>query len=102
ERSQTSPMSNTAATRIDAKGQKMAYSYDSYGRPTQIRHYPNGTTEDTTQQVNLYYDSYSGAGPNIVGRLAAATNGHVREVYGYTPAGELSSKVSSILRLGPL
>jgi len=90
---------NTVATRIDAKGQKMAYSDDSYGRPTQIRHYPNGTTEDTTQQVNLYYDSYSGAGPNIVGRLAA-TNGHVREVYGYTPAGELSSKAMSVNGVG--
>src|SRR5581483_10486239 len=74
----------------------MAYTYDSYGRMTKIRHYPNGTTEDTAQQVNLYYDSYSGAGPNIAGRLAASSNGQVTEVYGYTPAGLTSMKKTSI------
>ena len=53
------------ATRLDAKGQKTAYSYDTYGRLAQIRHYPDGTNEDTAQQVNLYYDNnYAGSGPN--------------------------------------
>ncbi|MBZ5570212.1 MAG: hypothetical protein LAN64_20525, partial [Acidobacteriia bacterium] len=81
------------ATRLDAKGQKTAYSYDTYGRLTQIRHYPNGTNEDTAQQVNLYYDNnYAGSGPNTWGRLAAAANGHVTEIYGYTSAGLLTSK----------
>jgi RHS repeat-associated protein len=83
---------NTVATRVDAKGQKMAYNYDSYGRLTQIQHYPDGTHEDTTQQVNLYYDSYTGAGANTLGRLAAASNGQVKELYGYTVAGLLTSK----------
>ncbi|MFN7995973.1 MAG: hypothetical protein U0Q18_20345 [Bryobacteraceae bacterium] len=63
---------------------------------TKIRHYPDGTNEDTAQQVNLYYDSYSGAGPNIAGRLAASSNGQVAELYGYTPAGLMTMKKTSI------
>ena len=81
---------NTVSTRIDAKGQKTAYSYDISGRPTQIRHYPDGTHEDASQQVNLYYESYFGWGINTQGRLAAATNANVVEEYSYTPAGLIS------------
>jgi YD repeat-containing protein len=81
------------ATRVDNKGQKTTYGYDGYGRLTQIRHYPDGTNEDIAQEVNLFYDNtYTGSGPNTWGRLAAATNSHVKEVYGYTAAGLLTSK----------
>ena len=64
------------ATRVDAKGQKVAYSYDSYGRLTEVQRYPtqNGA-EDTCQQEDYYYDSNPFDGGTysnyVTGRLAA-------------------------------
>ena len=34
--------------RIDAKGQQRQYTYDAYGRVTQVRHYLSATAELTT------------------------------------------------------
>jgi len=62
------------ASRIDAKGQKVVYTYDSYARLTEVQRYPNGSTEDTCQQEDYYYDSNpfdSNYSQNIAGRLAA-------------------------------
>jgi YD repeat-containing protein len=65
------------ATKIDAKGQKVAYTYDSYGRQTQVqRYYPSGGSlvEDATQRTTYYYEtnpfdaSYS---QHAQGRVAA-------------------------------
>ncbi len=47
----------TVATKIDAKGQKVSYGYDSLQRPTGITVYPNGVTADPCQGVTTYYDA---------------------------------------------
>ena len=39
----------TLAYKVDAKSQKIAYSYDSYKRVTQVSKYPNGVNEDVCQ-----------------------------------------------------
>jgi len=71
--SYTYDSSSRLATKIDAKGQKLVYSYDSYNRVTQVKRYYNTTTEDTQQRTTYYYDanpwdSYSNY---ALGRLAA-------------------------------
>ncbi|MFN8006848.1 MAG: hypothetical protein U0V70_07470 [Terriglobia bacterium] len=44
----------TLATMIDAKNQKLAYVYDSFGRVTQIQHYPvSSGAEETYKRVQL-------------------------------------------------
>ena len=64
------------ATKTDAKGQQTQYSYDSYARLTEVRHYISGT-EDLCQRVDFYYDSNpfdegeAAFSYNILGRLAA-------------------------------
>ena len=64
-------------TKTDAKGQQTQYSYDSYNRLTQVRHYPSGSSqpEDTCQQVNYFYDTdQSGSGfSNRTGRTAVGS-----------------------------
>jgi RHS repeat-associated protein len=105
---------NTLNYKIDAKGQKIAYSYDSYKRVTQISKYPNGTTEDLCQRVNYYYDTnpYISTYPYnqyTSGRLTAITyagsncqwfssqfgdtsgNNYI-EMYAYTQAGQVTNK----------
>ncbi len=66
--------SNKIATKTDAKGQQTQYTYDSYLRLTEVRHYISGS-EDTCQRVDFYYDSNPFDGgtysSNISGRLAA-------------------------------
>ncbi|HYL35376.1 MAG TPA: hypothetical protein VEV17_05650, partial [Bryobacteraceae bacterium] len=66
-------------TRTDAKSQKTQYTYDSYGRLSEVQHFYYGTPctcEDTAEQWHYYYDApidpnypavYTG------GRLAAVT-----------------------------
>src|SRR5690242_9846158 len=70
----------TVATKTDAKNQQVQYSYDTYKRVVQVRHYPSaGGAEDTTQQVNFSYDTnpYDGGtfSNYTAGRLAAVTYG---------------------------
>lgn len=46
------------AAKTDAKNQQVEYAYDSYGRVTQVRHYPvAGGAEDVCQQGNFTYDA---------------------------------------------
>jgi hypothetical protein len=47
------------ATKTDAKGQVIAYSYDSIARLIKVQKYPQGMSnaEDTCQQENYYYDT---------------------------------------------
>ncbi|MFN8008459.1 MAG: RHS repeat-associated core domain-containing protein [Terriglobia bacterium] len=67
----------TVATIIDAKNQKLAYVYDSFGRVTQIQHYPvSSGAEETYKRVNYYYDSSPCANftsQNVWGRVTAIT-----------------------------
>ncbi len=49
------------ATKTDAKGQQTQYSYETYGRLSEVRHYVGGV-EDACQRVNYYYDVDSGTG----------------------------------------
>jgi len=105
----------TLAYKIDAKGQKIAYTYDgTYKRVTQISKFPNGTTEDICQRVNYYYDGNPDTGgypfnQYTLGRLASlhyagancSTNGsygplnsgnNYIEMFGYTQAGQVMAK----------
>ena len=107
---------NKVATRTDAKGQKVAYSYDGYARLTKVQRYPtvNGA-EDTCQQENYSYDSnpFDGSySQNVVGRLAAVQymGGYVpgpygnpcdttfTEMYSYSGAGAVTGKRLRVTR----
>ncbi len=65
------------ATRTDAKGQGVAYSYDSYARLAEVQRYPSGISggEDTCQREVYYYDgtnpSSSSYPQYAAGRLSA-------------------------------
>jgi len=106
-------------TRTDAKQQQTKYSYDTYGRLTQVNHgtLVNGTfTADPYQWVSYYYDScqqvpaYCGSGQNLAGRLALAlfgvnTSPEVRSYccwftgayqYSYNQAGRVLAQASSL------
>ena len=67
---------NKVATKTDAKGQAVVYTYDSIARLIKVQRYPTGTSgaEDTCQQENYYYDSNpfnSNYSQYSLGRLAA-------------------------------
>ncbi len=91
---------STLATKTDAKGQQVQYSYDSYKRVNQIRRYPvTGGAEDPAQRTSFYYDSnpFDGGAYShyTAGRLAAVQYGYwngVYEWYSYTQAGSRTSK----------
>ena len=42
--------------RVDAKGQKTVYTYDVYGRLTEVQHFNSSGTEDPAQRVTYHYD----------------------------------------------
>ena len=45
-------------TRTDALGQQAQYTYDSYGRLSEVQYFkPKGGSEYTNQRVNYYYDN---------------------------------------------
>jgi len=94
----------TLASRTDAKGQQVQFSYDAYKRTTQVRKYISGT-EDTCQPEDYYYDSQtlaSGFTQNALGRLAAvqykggtcggSDDYPFQEIYSYTTAGAPTKK----------
>jgi len=67
---------NKVATRTDAKGQQVVYTYDSLARLIEVQRYPQGQShsEDTCQREDYSYDSnpyLSGFSQNAAGRLAA-------------------------------
>ena len=85
-------------SKIDAKGQKVLYSHDGYGRLAYIDRFPDGVMWDYCHSVALAYDSGQN-GSNAVGRLGGATTGlngycsnTVYEYFGYTPGGLMTSK----------
>jgi RHS repeat-associated protein len=66
---------NKVATKTDAKGQAIVYTYDTLARLTEVQKYPSGTgsAEDTCQRENYYYDTtyISGYSNYPSGRLTA-------------------------------
>ena len=86
----------TLATRTDPKGQVTTYSYDNYQRVTTVTHGPSATQTYSNQTYNYTYDS----GTNGWGQLTGVSFGPVvsgsnytyNETYGYTVAGDMSSK----------
>jgi YD repeat-containing protein len=102
----------TPATKTDAKGQKIAYTYDGYQRVIEIQRYPSpGTTEDLCQRTNFYYDtnpfngSYSqysmsrptaaqyGVPTNLLGAIGyCPTPYQFTEMYSYIRGGAVSRK----------
>jgi RHS repeat-associated protein len=102
---------NKVATRTDAKGQVVVYTYDLYARLTKVQRYPSGTNnlEDTCQQENYYYDSnpFDGAySQNVLGRLAAVqyVGGNcgttLTEMYSYSVPGAVTGKRLRVARSG--
>ena len=63
------------ATRTDAKGQEVVYTYDSYSRLSEVQRYPTSGTEDVCQREVYYYDGSSPSGSaypaNAAARLSA-------------------------------
>ena len=89
------------ATNTDAKGQQIQYSYDPYGRVTQIARgkLANGQfTEDTTQRTTLTYDGTNFSfSSNTAGRVSlvnyAGPHGlQFAEMYSYHVAGAVTAK----------
>jgi RHS repeat-associated protein len=94
-------------SKTDAKGQKVVYSYDGYGRVSYIDRYPDGVTLDYCQSVALTYDSNANS-TNGLGRLSQASTGNywaaylqdastcngqsVTETYRYTAGGQTTFK----------
>jgi YD repeat-containing protein len=64
--------------RTDAKGQQTQYSYDSYGRLIQTRHYTSSNPSSQTDQIDYQYDTNSiepSYSSNSWGRLTAVSWG---------------------------
>jgi YD repeat-containing protein len=93
--------SGRVLSKIDAKNQKVVYSYDGYGRVAYIDRYAHATDPypDPCQSVTLGYDTRT----NGTGRLAVAAWGWstdatycggygIQEYYDYTPGGLLTRK----------
>jgi YD repeat-containing protein len=103
----------TLATKVDAKNQKIAFTYDTYKRVTEIAKHPVSTgAEDACQHVTFKYDTnpYDGAySSNISGRLAAvrwggtgtcnaSQGGQWTEMYSYSSAGLPTKKRLDLTR----
>jgi RHS repeat-associated protein len=92
---------SSLATMTDAKGQQVAYTYDTLGRTIQIaRHNAPGYPDDPCQQDTITYDLGPG-GTNVHGQgrmtiyqsgASGCTNGMVKETLSYTPSGHVASK----------
>lgn len=91
----------TLATITDAKNQRKVYSYDAYGRLTQIARgnmVGDSFIELTTQRITLAYDGTNGGfSQNTLGRLSTIsyTGPHgmsINEYYSYHPAGAVTAK----------
>ena len=49
--------SHHVTSRTDAIGQKTVYTYDSYGRLSQVQYFDPSNNEYTNQRVTYYYDA---------------------------------------------
>ena len=80
------------ATKTDAKGQQVVYTYDTLARLTKVQRYPQGIPngEDTCQQENYAYDTYppgSLYSQYALGRLTQVQYYGGSTTYGYTNGG---------------
>jgi RHS repeat-associated protein len=95
------------ATKTDAKGQKIVYTWDYYKRLSQVQHYPApGNIEDVCQRVTYYYDvdpfsgAYSqygwGRRTGVEYKSCSINNVLIspqfQERYSYTPGGLVTKK----------
>ena len=90
-------------SRTDAKGQQTLYTYDTYGRVTDVRHYPVGWTDDgdPNQRWDYYYNvnPFDGGSYSTYtwGRLAAVqfgtlTGQPMQYMYSYNVAGRVTGQ----------
>jgi RHS repeat-associated protein len=93
--------SHRVTSRTDAKGQRTEYTYDAYGRLTQVRHYAGSPYEDPYQHWDYYYDANpldGGFSQNTWGRMAAVefgvggTSDKARYMYSYNQAGRVTGQ----------
>ena len=109
---------NLLASKTDAKGQQIKYTYDLYNRVTQVSHFPSAGTEDTSQRVTYIYDTNSLDTNHTfsnynAGRVAAVTYGPVNtsitnpyhdylptftEWYNYQRSGLVATKRLQVLQ----
>jgi RHS repeat-associated protein len=83
--------------RTDAKGQQTQYTYDGYGRLSEVRHYPTAGTEDVNQRWDYSYDGSVSDSTFTVqngwGRLSQVTFGGSAlsgiYMYSYNQAGRV-------------
>ncbi|MBY0505368.1 MAG: hypothetical protein K2X03_15750 [Bryobacteraceae bacterium] len=90
---------------VDAKGQRVDFAYDAFGRPTSVTPKDSGGNPVACDIYNYLYD----LSPNTYGRLAAiewgnsdttvCANGKTREEYTYSAMGRIASKTSKVSRL---
>jgi YD repeat-containing protein len=94
------------ATKTDAKGQKIAYTWDGYKRLTMVQRYPSpGTVEDPCQRVTYFYDGDAFSGTfslypwgrrtGVEYNLAGCNTqlpAQFRERYSYTKGGLVEKK----------
>ena len=84
-------------SRTDAGGQRTEYDYDTYGRLTQVRHYPLPSQEELTERWTYSYDTNPLDGSfsqNAMGRMTAVQFGswdiQTQYMYSYNQAGRVS------------
>jgi YD repeat-containing protein len=96
------------ASKTDAKGQQIVYTYDAYLRLTQIQRYPTPGNEDACQRTLFYYDTnpFNGSfsqyayGRPTATKYGISTGGYCAsgvpytftEQYSYTQAGLVTTK----------
>lgn len=76
----------TVATKVDAKNQKIAYTYDSYKRVTQIQRYPVSTgAENVCQRAYFWYDTDKHEPSDVYGFQLQNGWGRLTSVEWYVP-----------------
>jgi len=90
------------ASKSDAKGQQIVYTYDAYLRLTQIQRYPTPGNEDPCQRTLFYYDTnpfngsfsqYAYGRPTATQYKSSCASPYLfTEQYSYTQAGLVTSK----------
>jgi RHS repeat-associated protein len=96
-------------SRTDALGQQTQYTYDSYGRLTEVQYFLldmwHNLNEDTTQRVTYSYDNANQFTQNGLGRLSQATfgggvadefNDSYYYLYSYNTAGRVTSQQMAV------
>jgi len=98
--------------RTDALGQQTQYTYDSYGRLTEVQYFLldhwGNLNEDTTQRVTYSYDNANQFTQNGLGRLSQVTfgggvvddfNDSYYYLYSYNTAGRVTSQQMAVQTL---